>query len=151
MLWMRSEFLQVLTIRILLVIKRHFLRIVLFAYVLSWNIVTMVICKQKSTMPKRLHALLRRQTYGLSSTRWSWGWNRSMTSKLSIEISNVPMFSSRKMGWWNWVIWMFPKLLRPEFWKLKQELHITQVLKSGKISHMIWNPIYGLWAVYCMN
>ena len=46
---------------------------------------------------------------------------------------------------------MLVKLLKKDFFILKQELHIMQVQKFGEINHTIVNQIFGHLVVFYMN
>lgn len=141
---MKLEFWHQLDTRILLLIKKLFLRKVQTRFVQSWSTATMGTCRRKSILLKRHKSLPKRMMYGRFFIRWCQGCKVSTKSRLFIEISSVRTCFSRKMAWSSLEILTYLKLPRLGSCRLRPVRHITLVQRSGKINHITTSQISGL-------
>lgn len=110
-----------------------------------------VISNLRSTSTRgRVHRCQRRR-FGVTSFRWSLGLKHFTTWRLCTETSSVPTYSLLPLGFWNWEILMYPRLIKKVSCILRLGPRITQVLKSGKTNPMMQRAIFGASVVSCMS
>ena len=145
--WTKLGWSQVSSIQISFNIKNHLLMKAPKVFAWSWNMLMEAILRKGSQSILEKARTLRKKNLSTSLPKWSLGSRHSMTPRSVTEISNVPIFSWLAKERPNWATSTFQKCSKEECSTLRQEHHIMQVLKFGRISLMTRKAISGHWDV----